>query len=169
MNQARPNSSRCLIGCALLAAVPIAVLFLVFLVFGFGILSGHIADSKVVTGRKLPARVSKVVKESASLEADEKILYFYSTTITPDGDGNVVTNKRVISYVNDGTDAWCESILIEDIAEVEFLKSDGWLEDSVIVVISNDGTELTLYAATEEKGDERMVKEIRKLAGLAQE
>lgn len=129
-------------------------------------MTGHVADTKVLPGNKLPPRVAETVAASAGLAQGERILYFYSTAMTPEGDGNLVTDQRVISYVNDGTDAWCDWIAIEDITAVHFDKSESWLDDSTIVVVSSDGTELTLYASNEGGGDVRFVDAIRAAAKL---
>ena len=64
------------------------------------------------------------------------------------------------------TDAWCDSIAIDDIVSVDFFKSESWLEDSTIIVTSSDGSELTLYASSEGGGDVRFVNAIRSAAKL---
>jgi hypothetical protein len=166
MSNAKPASFRLYpIVAALIAILLIAVVCL-FGVVGWGLMTGHIADTKVLPGDKLQPRVVQSISTSAGLAPGEQIQYFYSAAMTPAGDGNLLTNQRVISYVDDGTDAWCSSIAIDDIVSVNFIKSDSWLEDSTIVVVSSDGSELTLYASNEDGGDERFVEAIRRAAKL---
>lgn len=162
----RQPTSNVAIVIGLAIALPAAALMVVFGLVGWGLMTGHVADSKVLPGNKLPPRVASTVATAAGLAADERILYFYSAALTPEGDGNLMTNERVISYVDDGTDSWRDSIAIEDIVSVEFIESESWLDDSTIVVTSSDGSELTLYASSEGGGDVRFVDAIRKAAKL---
>ena len=166
MNHAQPTSSRLvLIVAALIASVLIAIISL-FGFVGWGLMTGRFADTKVLPGNKLPSRIAQTVSASAGLAPGERILYFYSSAMTPEGDGNLLTDQRVISYVNDGTDAWCDSIAVDDIVSVHFTKSDNWLDDSTIVITSSDGSELTLYASSEGGGDDRFVNAIRSAAKM---
>lgn len=153
----------------LIVAVPLAALVAIAGFAVWGVLTGRIADSKVLPGNKLPPRLVDTISASAGLKADERILYFYAAALTPAGDGNLLTNQRVISYVDDGTDAWCHWTDNDQIVAVRFDKSDSWIEDSTIVVESSDGSELTLYASSEEDGDDRFFQAIKKAAGLDEE
>ncbi|TVP97514.1 MAG: hypothetical protein EA381_14735 [Planctomycetaceae bacterium] len=146
------------------ACLPLAALISVCGVVSWGIVTGRVADTKVLAGNKLPPRVASTVAASAGLAPGERILFFYSAAMTPEGDGNLLTDRRVISYVDDGTGGWCESIAIDDIVSVHFVKSESWLDDSTIIVTSSDGFELTLYASTEAGGDVRFVEAIRSAA-----
>lgn len=137
-----------------------------FWLVGMGMMTGRVADTKVLPGNKLPPRVVQTVSAAAGLAPGEQIIYFYSSAMTPDGDGNVLTDRRVISYVDNGTDAWCESIAIDDIVSVDFKKSDSWLDDSTIVVVSSDGSEITLYASNEGDGDTQFADAIGRAAKL---
>ena len=147
-------------------ALPVAALMVVFGFAGWGLMTGRVADTKVLPGNKLPPRVASTVAALAGLTPGERILFFYSAAVTPEGDGNLMTDQRVISYVDDGTDAWCDSIAVDDIVSVQFVKSESWLEDSTIIVTSSDGSELTLYASSEGGGDVRFVNAIRSAAKL---
>lgn len=164
IDRQRRSTIPVIIGLAV--GLPAAALILVFGFVGWGLMTGRVADTKVLPGNKLPPRVARTVAASAGLTPGERILFFYSAAITPEGDGNLMTDQRVISYVDDGTGAWCDSISVDDIVSVHFGKSDSWLEDSTIIVTSSDGSELTLYASTEGGGDDRFVEAIRSAAKL---
>ena len=166
MNMNQPATPRFIVIIGFVIALPIIAIVALIGFVGWGMMTGRVADTKVLPGNKLPPRVAKIVAASADLAPGERILYFYSAAITPEGDGNLVTDLRVISYVDDGTDAWCEWIAIEDITAVHFHKSESWLDDSTIVVTSSDGSELTLYASNEGGGDVRFVDAIRTAAKL---
>ena len=166
MNVKPKTKTRLFVIAGIVVAIPVVAIFGLCLFVGLGMTSGHFADTKVLPGDKLPKLVSKTVTESAGLAPGERIVYFYSSAFTPKGDGNLLTNKRVISYVDDGIDQWCESIAIEDIASVHFEQSDNWIDDSTITVVSADGTELTLFASNEADGDAKFAKAIRAAAKL---
>ncbi|MEM8866290.1 MAG: hypothetical protein AAGF31_12160 [Planctomycetota bacterium] len=161
MSTDHPENSRSqtLLGVAI--ALPI-IAFLMFCGYvGWGLATGLVPDTKVLPGDELPSGLVKVVTKSAGLVPGERIIFFYSAAMTPEGDGNLLTDQRVISYVDDGNNKWADWIAIEDIVEMRFDKSDSWLEDSTIVVTSADGTELTLLASNEGGGDEQFVNAIR--------
>lgn len=106
------------ISIGIAVAIPAVVVLAIFGFVGWGMATGRVADTKVVPGNKLPPRVSSAVAASAGLAPGERILFFYSAAMTPEGDGNLLTDQRVISYVDDGTDAWCGSIAVDDIASL---------------------------------------------------
>ena len=166
MSNAQPASPRLLLIVAAVIGLALFAIVSLFGVVGWGLMTGRVADTKVLPGNKLQPRIAQTVSASAGLAPGERILYFYSAAMTPEGDGNLLTDQRVISYVDDGTDAWCSSIAVDDIVSVDFIKSDSWLEDSTIVVNSSDGSELTLYASNEGGGDARFVDAIRRAAKL---
>ncbi|MDM4019503.1 hypothetical protein [Roseiconus lacunae] len=166
MSTAKPAPSRLLLIVAAVIALPLFAIVTLIGAVGWGLMTGRVADTKVLAGNKLQPRITQTVSASAGLAPGERILYFYSTAMTPEGDGNLLTDQRVISYVDDGTGAWCSSIAIDDIESVDFIKSDSWLEDSTIVVTSSDGSELTLYASNEGDGDAQFVDAIRRAAKL---
>ena len=134
--------------------------------FVWAMTTGRIADTKLLPGNKLPPSVTRQVSTSAKLKPGEQVLYFYSTAMTPTGDGNILTNRRVISYVDDGTNAWVSSIALDSVASFDFDRSDSWLEDSVLTVIAEDGTQLVLYLSIEGDGDIRFVDALRSSTGL---
>ena len=166
MHDAQPASSRLLLVVAALIALVLIVIVSLLGFVGWGLMTGRVADTKVLPGNKLPSRISQTVSASAGLAPGERILYFYSSAMTPQGDGNLLTDRRVISYVDDGTDAWCHAIAVDDIVSVDFTKSESWLEDSTIIVMSSDGFELTLFASNEGGGDVGFVDAIRRAAKL---
>lgn len=167
MEQAKPPPSRLLLATvALIALLLIAILCIVGAV-GWGLMTGRITATSVLAGNKLQPRMVQAISTSAGLLPGEKILYFYGAAMFPETDGNLLTNQRVVSYVDDGTAAWSSSVALDDIVSVDFAKSDTWLEDSTITVTSSDGAELMLFASNEGRGDERFVDAIRRAAKRA--
>jgi len=143
-----------------------AAFVLVIGLVSWGLMTGRLSDTKVLPGNKLAARTVEIVSVSADLGPSERILYYYSTAMTPAGEGNLLTNLRVISYVDYGTDVRRDSIAVEDIVLVEFVQSESWEDDSSIIVTSSDGFELTLYASPEGGADRRFFEAIRRASGL---
>ncbi|HBE68799.1 MAG TPA: hypothetical protein DDW52_11690 [Planctomycetaceae bacterium] len=170
MENVTQSKSRIPLVIGLAVGVVIGLPIIAFLgfcvVLGVGMSAGVVADTEVLPGNKLPPRAKKTVVASAGLDPGERIVYFYSAAISPDGDGNLLTDRRVISYVDDGSDRWCESIAIEDIVSVQFDRNEAWFEDSTIIVTSSDGTELELYASNENDGDVKFVDAIKTAAKL---
>ncbi|KAA1257115.1 hypothetical protein LF1_55150 [Rubripirellula obstinata] len=161
MNDTRQHGPTVLVTVGAVLALFASGAIALFAFVGWGLTTGRLADTKVLSGNKIPPRIATSVTVAAGLLPGEQISHFYSASMTPQGDGNVLTNKRVISYVNDGSNAWCTSVDLGDIASVRLLASDSWLEDSTIVVTSSDDSELILYASTEDGGDLRFADAIR--------
>lgn len=158
-----------LIGCGVLA-----LLCVVFLgVVGWAIETGRLPDTAVVRGEDLSDRIRDRVAEVA-LEDGETILGFYSSALFDAGeDGNVLTDRRVISYSEDPAtgDVTVESIALEDVGEVQVEFSDDFITDSDLYVWPADSVEgsgmVYLWLCNEDDGDHLFVHDLVRTARAA--
>lgn len=158
-----------LIGCGalfLLVAVSLGGL-------GLALELGYLPAEVVQRGEDLSDRIRDRVTEVA-LEDGETIVWFYSTALFDAGDdGNVLTDRRVISYwVDPETDERVvESIPLGDVGFIEVEFVDDFLSDTTLWVWPRDGVEpvdgVVLYLSAETDADHLFVHDLARSARAA--
>lgn len=131
-----------------------------FAVMVFMILSelGQTPGTAVVTGDKMSQTQIELLRSKGILLPDEEIVLFYSAGLTSIlEDGNVLTNRRVISYQTLDEELETASAEYSEIAAVSLANPGGTFEDAQILVTTVGGAEFTLLVSTEEKGDQRFL------------
>lgn len=157
---------------SLIIGVPlgvISVIFVVILSYGFMMEWGIVPDAVVVEGGDLRPGVIDVLTRKQIIRPDENIIMFYSASMFSFlGDGNIVTNKRVISYEKIDGKLVVYRADLEDITEVYIEEKGESLNDSFIYVKSSDRHDDSFYliAPIDDMGDVRFLSEIMKRAGL---
>ena len=151
------------IGCVALLAVALfaALTFLGFV--GYGLSTGNLADTAALPQNKIPQNQLSKIAQIVNLRSNENVLYFYSTTMTVSGDGNLFTNERVISYTNDSESPQVYDATYSEIEDITFTPSTSWLDDSTITITLEDGTTFDLWVSTESGRDkafhDRLIQE----------
>ena len=134
--------------------------------------TGLVPSTQVTSGWILwgPGRV--VLERSAVLEPGERVLYYYSQGLVSFADdGNILTDRRVISYWRDEVSGEfsIESARFSEIADTE-VKQGSWLEDTALTVTRDDGTAFLLVLSVESEGDKlflgRLDGELRMARGI---
>ena len=140
----------------------VAVLTIAVILFvSYGVFTGQLSSTEVLAGVKIPPRQHAEVAKIAGLNPNERITFFYSASMTPAGDGNLVTDQRIASYSVDGSGKWIDDVPLVDVASADIMRGETWVDDSVITVYRRDGTSVILYASRENNGDLRMFKAIQ--------
>lgn len=115
----------------------------------------------VVDGEEIGPRDRRMLRSEGVLEPGEDIVLFYSAGIfSIREDGNMVTDRRVISYWLEDDEIWMVSAVFGEIADATMEVEGGTFEDSVIAITETDGEEFKLLASTEKDGHKRMLDEI---------
>jgi hypothetical protein len=143
--------------------VPLASLPVVALV-GLGMLmaGGVLPDSAVLTGDKVGARHIELLRSHDLLDPDETIVMFYSAGILSVlEDGNLLTDRRVVSYERVDEEIYLAEATYAEIAEIEILEQGGFFSETLILATTDEGDEILLLASTESDGDRRFVEELR--------
>jgi len=154
------------VGCVALLAVALlaAITFLGFV--GYGLSTGNLAATAALPQNKIPQNQLRKIAQIVNLRPDEKVLYFYSTTMTVSGDGNLFTNERVISYTNDSETLRVFDATYSEIEDITLASSTSWLADSTITITLEDGTMFDLWVSTESGRDKvfhaRLIQEWRR-------
>ena len=150
------------IAATLLAQVGLVLVILV----GVGRLieKGIIPDSAAVPGEKLPRATVDFLRENGIVEEDETVLYYYgSGLLSLREDGNLFTDRRVISYWEDEN----EELVVEwaaypDVVDIHVdFAPEGAEDASQVAVEKGDGAFLELFVSNEEGRDHAFVDLLR--------
>ena len=118
----------------------------------------------VVSGVDLGSRHRKVLSQEGVITSGERIVLFWSDGQFSVRDGGaVLTDQRVISYeAQEDGELWIRAAAYEDILDVQIQQDKSSELASLISVTTLGGEGFYLLVTTEEDGDERMLREIRK-------
>jgi hypothetical protein len=145
--------------------VPVGVLFLLFAVVGIMTMTGALTSTEVLPGTELRANDRAALVEAGIVDADEAVRWFYSDAfVSVLGAGNVLTDRRVIRYFEDGDGKLAVyALALEEIASIELLEPGGALADSVYKVNGHEpDTWLQLALSVENGGDAKFVEALRR-------
>ena len=151
------------IGCLCLLALVVVAVLVTFGFLAYGLSSGRLASTAALPQNKIPKNQLSEIARIVNLRPNEKVLYFYSATMTVSGDGNLFTDGRVISYTNDEGPLQVFDADYAEIKDVTFHPSDSWLDDSTITITLLDETTFDLWVSNESGRDktfyDRLVQE----------
>ena len=134
--------------------------------FGTALTFYLVPGTAIVDGSRVPSWHVDWMLEHGMLTEDETIEHFYSAGLFSfRTDGNVVTDQSVVSYWQHQEATYMEYAYYEDISSIDVTYSDSTLEDTVITVMRTDGSELVLFASTEEDKDHAVVATIEARRG----
>ena len=124
--------------------------------------TGLVPPAEVLAGRTLSARQYAMVQHLAGLEAGETIEYYYSAArLFYADDGNVVTDRRLVSYFRDADGFLSlDSVEYGRIRSVHVIFGDFFTPTSIVACVGSSDP-LILYSSGGFDGDERMISAIR--------
>ena len=160
------NTSRAgkklLMSCGASCTLAMALVFALLAYAAWQFESGAWPDTAVTAGEDLPDFVTNLLLENQILEPGEEILYFYSLAITDYlGDGNVLTDRRVISYSRSEDGMLFSAARFAEVERIESDYAQGALEDTALTVETEDGA-IHLLLSTENGGDRVFVAELER-------
>ncbi len=131
--------------------------------FGLMVLGMLIPTSAVITSDELSQSDIEFFRTEGIIEPDEHIVLFYSTgLLSIREDGNMITDKRVISYEENADQLWIGSAPFDEIRDVSIAESGDLITDAALLVTLDNGESFILYISTSEDGDMRFLDEINK-------
>jgi hypothetical protein len=108
----------------------------------------------VVQGTALRESQRKFLRDSGILGTDENVDFFYSTGLfSIAGDGNLMTNRRVISYEERDGDLIISAAPFDRIENLVVDQKGGWSSPTVLRVETVDGDSFLLYLSAENRGE----------------
>lgn len=153
-----------------LVGIPVglmAIVFVALMAFGYALELQLLPPTEVLAGKDLADRHHDKLREAGIVKPDEQIEYFYSEALFDvTKAGNVLTNRRVISYeIWDGEFALYEA----GFDEIVYLGADpgNFLDDTILYVGREDEEDFMLFLSTEAGGDRKFVDALASRADIA--
>ncbi len=143
------------IGCAVTVVGFIGLLVALVVLLGFAIEFGYLPDSAAKPAGKIHPRHLKQLQAMGVVDPGETVLYFYSTALLSiRDDGNLFTDRRVISYQDTGDELQIFAAPYDEITDIGFEPGEAWGDHSTITVTQADGNWFVLYVGPEGNGDQ---------------
>ena len=119
-------------------------------------------ETRVRLGDELSTSEVNFLQDAGYVSPGEEVLYFYSTGLwSIEGEGNLLTDQRVVSYEVGGDYNYFGAVAYEDIYHVDVTYAEGWAEDTSITVTTREGEEVYLVVAPEDGYDRRFVTRLQ--------
>lgn len=142
--------------------IPVIVIVLSLIGIGLLVESGAVVPTSVVEGSELSQSHSTQLVDEGIISPDEKILLFYSTGLTSILDeGNLLTDKRIISYERFGEKLSVYAANYDDVSDVSVIEQGDYFNDTIVEILTNDDEEFLLVLSTDEEGDKKFINEIK--------
>jgi hypothetical protein len=138
-------------------------LFIVVLFAGLVFLGSAGPSTEVLSGQKVNAKDRAYLVEESIIEENEKIIWFYSAGLfSISEDGNIVTDRRVISYETYEDELLLDYAYFEDISAVEIIEQGSFFVDTTISIETTDDYTFFVIASSEGGRDKFFYDEIKK-------
>ncbi len=125
---------------------------------GLAVIAAFAPPTRALRDSEIPSSYQTALLEAGVLEPDEQIQFFYSAGFFSIlEDGNLLTQKRVISYETAGGELLVASSPYSEIRELDVAYSDSFLEDTIITISTSSGDEFILFVSTEDGRDKEFV------------
>lgn len=125
-------------------------------------------DSACLRGDEVRAAHVAWLREQGIVPDGEELQWFYSADLLSiERDGNLFTDRRIVSYVEDEGELYVYETSFEEVADLR-VEWGGFLDDTVVVVEEQDGEWYELLVSTESGLDRVFVEDLRaRLDGAA--
>lgn len=131
--------------------------------FALGVLSefGVVPGISVVDGQDLSQDNRNLLIELGVIQPTEEVELFYSTGLTSiSGEGNLLTDQRIISYEALGDGLFIYSTPYDKVEEIVLFQQGDYLSDTIIEIWPEDQEGFRLFLSTEEGGDQQFISAI---------
>jgi hypothetical protein len=136
--------------------------------FNVGSLLCWIPGGEVIHGRRLPNWDKKFLQRAGLLDADARLIYFYSDAfLFTRNDGNGVTDRSVFSYWRDEESGAMQyrAAAYEDIEDIRVDYAEIGSDNTVITVVPKNGSDFVLFVSGKNQKDRLFVKAIEDRLG----
>ena len=145
----------------------IPLIVLLFIAFGFGILTmtDAVPSTEVLTGGQVPEKDRALLIEHGALYGDERIEFFYSYGLVSvlEG-GSILTNRAVVMYYTDDNDeVQAYEMTFPEIDEISLVEPGGTFSDAYYRVSSGvDDDWIEFALSTEAGGHEKFINALER-------
>ena len=145
--------------------IPVGLILLAAVVFGTLTMTSLLPSTAVLAGDKVPEKDIQKLLSEGIIDSGEKVEYFYSAGLfSIMEDGNLLTDRRVISYFrNELDEIEIYELYFSDIRDFELIQEGSYLSNSVYQVNSyEEDAWLVIFLSTEAGGDTRFINALRR-------
>ena len=122
-------------------------------------------STAVLAGDKVPEKDIQKLLSEGIIDSSEKVEYFYSAGLfSIMEDGNLLTDRRVISYFrNDLDEIEIYELFFSDVRDFELIQEGSYFSDSIYQINSyEEDAWLVIFLSTEAGGDTRFINALRR-------
>ncbi|MDE1466045.1 DUF4234 domain-containing protein [Spartinivicinus poritis] len=136
-------------------------------IFIFSVLSSinYFPSTSIISGNKMWDKDIEFLRKEKLLKNDEEIIYFYSAGLLSIAeDGQFISNCCIVSYSQNTEDSTLSGYYAyyENIKDISVTWSSSPVDDTVVTIYENDGSEFEAWLSSENKGDKIFVEELKK-------
>jgi len=157
----KKKSSTLWIVLGAIVGLPVALTF-AFLM-GLGVMEGIgvVPSLQVLPGDKISSGDQALLREKSILEEGENIHWFYSAGLfSIMEDGNILTDRRVISYETREEKLDIYTLDLNEVAEIIRVQKGDAFSDTHLELYNAEGNGLRLYLSAEKGGDQKFMDEL---------
>ncbi|MEP5764320.1 MAG: hypothetical protein ABJ308_06990 [Halieaceae bacterium] len=146
--------------------IPVGIILIALLSLGMLSMTGAVPSTQVLAGDKIPQNQLETLLTEGIIDEGEEIEYFYSAGMTSImEDGNLLTNRRVISYfINQESELEIYELLLPQIRNIELVQEGSFLNDTIYQVNAyQEDAWLQINLSTEDQGDVRFFEALQKM------
>ncbi len=138
--------------------IPVGLLALALIVLGILSEVGVVPSTAVVAGSELSNTDKTTLVEMGVIEPGESVIMFYSAGLmTIRTDGNLLTDRRIISYEDLGDGLYIYSVPYDEVEAVNLYERGGPVTDTVMEVWPRGRDAFRLLLSAEDGGDIRFI------------
>ena len=146
--------------------IPIAMVLLAAIGYALMIAMGVFPSTDVIDGSELSRSNSEFLIREGIVKPNETIQLFYSTGLTSIlDDGNLLTDKRIISYEKIDGKLSVYAARVENVSDVKIIQNGNFLNDTIVEIWTIDGDRFRLFLSAENRGDKRFINAIKNRIG----
>jgi hypothetical protein len=131
------------------------------IVTGLAVIGTFGPPTRALPMSEIPSSYEVTLVEAGVLEPDERIQFFYSGGIFSIlEDGNLLTEKRIVSYETVDGELFVASSTYPEIREFDVEYSENFLDDTVITISTLSGDDFILIVSAEDGRDKEFVSDL---------
>jgi len=117
--------------------------------------------SHVIPGSEVTPEDYKFLLTEGIIDPEEEIVWFYSGGVfSIEEDGNLVTDKRVISYQIFGEERWVAAAHFNQIKELEVIRRGSFFRGTLFTINTKDRATFEVLVSAKKNGDDVFITEI---------
>ena len=139
------------------------ILLGIALLLGEWYVEKYVPDTKVLEWSEVSSQGRRIIEEIVPPQEGETYIYYYGDGFASfKEDGNLVTDKRVVSYFSDEDEMYVIASTYDQIRAIETEFGSTWIDTTVVTVNhQNPDDDFTMWFSAESRMDKKAVEYIQ--------